>query len=192
MFSYGQVSITDSAPALIVAADSEHITEVTVSALYAQCAIYFGDSGVTSSTGFFQGNPYSTITPYGFQVHLHPGQDLYAIAATGNSTTVTYVATALQRKIMSVIMGTATVPANSTVTVFILPAGLSNFTLYQPTTPQAVYLGTSARVTAASGMPVPVTPLSQEAYNSVGGATYYATTGNGTASSFCFIISTGN
>jgi len=93
---------------------------------------------------------------------------------------------------MSMIMGTAVVPANSTVVTFYLPAGLSNFTVYQPTTPQRVFIGTSVNVSASSGIPVPVTPLSQEVYNSSPGAAYYATTGNGTASTFCYIISTGN
>jgi hypothetical protein len=93
---------------------------------------------------------------------------------------------------MTLITGMATVPSSSTVAVFTLPSGLSNFTIYQPTNSQAVYIGTSVKVTAVNGMPVPVTPLSQESYNSVGGATYYATTGSGVASSFCFIISTAN
>lgn len=93
---------------------------------------------------------------------------------------------------MTAILGLATVPANGTVAAFFLPAGLCNFTVYQPTTPQRVFIGTSPNVNVTSGIPVPVTPLAQESYNSAGGATYYATTGNGTASSFCFIISTGN
>jgi len=93
---------------------------------------------------------------------------------------------------MSVTVGLATVPSSSTVPVFTLPAGLCNFTIFQPTNPQAVYIGTSARVNTTGGMPVPVTPILQESYNSTGGVTYYATTGNGTASSFCYIISTGN
>ena len=93
---------------------------------------------------------------------------------------------------MSVILGQATVPSSSTVAVFTLPAGLCNFTLYQPTNPQAVYVGTSPAVASTNGMPVPVTPLQQETYVAGRGVTYYATTGNGTASSFCFMISTAN
>lgn len=94
MISCGQVSVTDSTPVAIVTADPGHPTEVTISALYAQSAVYFGDSSVSSTTGFFQGNPYSTITPYTFQMHLHPGQTLYAIAGSGNTVNVTYLATA--------------------------------------------------------------------------------------------------
>lgn len=91
---------------------------------------------------------------------------------------------------MTVIVGSATVPSSSTVAAFSLPAGLCNFTIYQPSQPQAVYVGTSSRVSTTSGMPVPITPLAQESYNSTAGVTYYATTGNGTASSFQYIICT--
>jgi hypothetical protein len=92
---------------------------------------------------------------------------------------------------MSVILGLATVPSSSTVTVFTLPAGLCNFFVFQPTPATAtVYLGTSPGVAATNGMPVPVTPLQEETYVAGKGVTYYATTGNATASSFCYLIST--
>lgn len=91
---------------------------------------------------------------------------------------------------MSVILGAATVPSSSTVAVFTLPAGLCNFTIYQPTNPQAVYIGPSSAVSSANGMPVPVTPAAQETYVAGKGITYYATTGNATASSFSYLIST--
>ena len=91
---------------------------------------------------------------------------------------------------MSVIVGQVTVPANSTVAAFRLPSGLCNFTLYQPTTAQAVYVGSGTAVTSTNGLPVPVTPLNQETYVNNAGVTYYATTGNNTASSFQYIIST--
>ena len=91
---------------------------------------------------------------------------------------------------MSVILGNATVPSNSTVAVFRLPPGYSNMTVYQQTTPQAVYIGTSNTVTAKNGMPVPNTPLNQETYTGSAGATVWATTGNATASSFSYIICT--
>ena len=87
-------------------------------------------------------------------------------------------------------MGQAVVPASSTVAAFTLPAGLCNFTVYQPTTPQAVYIGASTAVSSTNGMPVPVTPLNQETYVAGKGLTWYATSGNGTASSFQYIIST--
>ena len=89
-------------------------------------------------------------------------------------------------------MGQVAVPANSTVPAFTLPAGLCNFTIYQPTTPQAVYVGSSTAVTSTNGLPVPVTPLAQETYVAGRGLTYYATTGNNTASSFQYIICTAN
>ena len=91
-----------------------------------------------------------------------------------------------------VIVGNATVPANSTVAAFRLPPGYSNMTIYQPTTPQSVYIGTSNGVAATNGMLVPNTPLTEETYTGSAGATMWATTGNATASSFNYIISTTN
>jgi hypothetical protein len=91
---------------------------------------------------------------------------------------------------MTVIVGSATVPSNSTVAVFSLPPGYSNSVIYQVNNPQAVYIGTSPRVSPVNGMPVPVTPLNQETYTGSANATIYATTGNATASSFSYIIST--
>jgi hypothetical protein len=91
---------------------------------------------------------------------------------------------------MTIIVGSATVPSSSTVTAFVLPSGLCNFTLYQPSQPQSVYVGTSPNVSNTNGVLVSATPVTQESYNSTKGVTYYATTGNGTASSFQFIICT--
>lgn len=91
---------------------------------------------------------------------------------------------------MTIVVGSATVPSNSTVAVFSMPAGLCNFTLYQPTQAQVVYVGTTARLTSVNGLPIPASPLYQESYNSTAGVTMYATTGNGTASSFQYIICT--
>jgi hypothetical protein len=93
---------------------------------------------------------------------------------------------------MSVIMGQVPVAGNATVPAFTLPAGLCNFTVYQPTNPQAVYVGPSTTVSSVNGLPVPVTPIGQETYVAGKGVTYYATTGNGTASSFQYLISTAN
>jgi hypothetical protein len=91
---------------------------------------------------------------------------------------------------MPVILGAATVPSSGTVTVFTMPPGPANLTVFQPSGSAVVYLGTTSGVTATNGMPVPVTPLSQESYHGSRGATYYATTGSATASSFCYLIST--
>jgi hypothetical protein len=93
---------------------------------------------------------------------------------------------------VALILGTATVPSSSTVAVFTVPPGPANFTVYQPSagSPVTVYLGTSSGVAATNGMPVPVTPSSPENYHGGRGATYYATTGSVTASSFCYMIST--
>jgi hypothetical protein len=91
---------------------------------------------------------------------------------------------------MTLIAGSATVPSNSTVAAFILPPGYSNGVIYQVSNPQAVYIGTNSRVSAANGMLVPLTPLNTETFTGSAGATIYATTGNATASSFSYIIST--
>jgi hypothetical protein len=91
---------------------------------------------------------------------------------------------------MTVSIGSVTVPSNATVTAFILPPGYSNMTLYQTSTLQPVYVGTSPRVSAVNGMYVPNTPLNQETYTGSAGAAMYATTGNATASSFSYILST--
>ena len=90
---------------------------------------------------------------------------------------------------MPILLGAATVPSSSTVTVFRLPPGYCNFTVYQVTNPQAVYIGTSNTVAATNGLPVPNTPLNQETYTGSAGAAIWATTGNATASSFHYIIS---
>lgn len=90
---------------------------------------------------------------------------------------------------MPIITGIASVPANATVPVFALPPGYCNFTMYQPTSPQQVWVGQSAAMTTASGMPVPNTPLNQESFSGSRGQLVYATTGNATASSFYYIIS---
>lgn len=93
---------------------------------------------------------------------------------------------------MSLVTGQATVPGNSTVQVFILPPGIVNTTVFQPTpSATAVYIGTSANVTSANGMMVPVTAMNMESYISSRGTPVFATTGNATGSSFMYIISGG-
>lgn len=87
-------------------------------------------------------------------------------------------------------MGTANVPGNSTVAVYSLPPGYANVCTFQVSNPQAVYKGTSTRVSATNGLQVPFTPMNTETYTGSAGATIYATTGNATASSFSYIIST--
>jgi hypothetical protein len=91
---------------------------------------------------------------------------------------------------MAITAGSATVPSNSTIPVFSLPPGYSNLTVYQPSQAQSVWVGTGPGVTPTTGMIVPVTPLNTETYTGAMGATMYATTGNGTASSFSYILCT--
>ena len=92
-----------------------------------------------------------------------------------------------------IIMGQATVPSNATVSVFTIPAGTVSTVIFQPPwdATQTVYIGTSPNVSATNGMPVPVTPTNMDGYLSINQAKIYATTGNATASSFSYIISTG-
>ena len=92
---------------------------------------------------------------------------------------------------MSIILGSATVPSSSTVVVFTVPI-LSNFTLFQPSGQQAVYLGTSPKVSSTNGLMLSASPTSMDGYNSTGASTYYATTGTTVASSFQYIIATSN
>jgi hypothetical protein len=93
---------------------------------------------------------------------------------------------------MSVVMGQATVPSNSTVQVFILPPGSVNTTMWQPLPMAAqVYIGTSVNVSTVSGLPLSATPLNVESYVSSRGTPVYATTGNATGTSFMYIISGG-
>jgi len=91
---------------------------------------------------------------------------------------------------MSIITGSATVPASSTTAVFFLPPGYCNMTLFLGASTQNVWVGTSAHVASTNGMLVPPTPLSTETFVGSAGAMMYATTGNATASSFSYILST--
>lgn len=94
-----------------------------------------------------------------------------------------------------IICGQATVPSNSTVNVFTIPAGTVSTIVFQPqwiaATVQTVFIGTSQNVSATSGMPVPVTSMNLDGYVSGTQVKVWATTGNGTASSFSYLISTG-
>ncbi len=93
---------------------------------------------------------------------------------------------------MTLVIGKATVPSSSTVPVIAIPAGVANATVWQPTpNAQPVYIGLSPNVTPTNGVAVTVTPGDAQNYNTSGGAIIYATTGNATASSFCYIINTG-
>jgi hypothetical protein len=93
---------------------------------------------------------------------------------------------------MGLVLGQATVPASSTVQVFILPPGTVNTVIWQPTpATSSVYLGTSVNVSAGNGMMISVTPLNTDSYVSTRGTPVFATTGSTAASSFMYIISGG-
>lgn len=93
---------------------------------------------------------------------------------------------------MTLVMGQATVPGNSTVQVFILPPGTVNTTVWQPAPATTqVYLGTSSRLTTVNGMLLTSTPVNTESYVSSQGTPVFATTGNATAATFQYVISGG-
>jgi hypothetical protein len=91
VLSYGQVTIGTTAT-LIVAADSEHVTEVTIPLNTALLGtdIYIGDSSVTTSTGC---DLLKMSAAGAVQVHLPPGTSLYGIASVSGGT-VEFFATA--------------------------------------------------------------------------------------------------
>jgi hypothetical protein len=93
---------------------------------------------------------------------------------------------------MSIVMGQATVPSNSTVQVFIIPPGTVNTVMWQPTPAStSVYVGSSVNVSTVSGVMLAVTPVSTDSYVSSKGTPVFATTGNATGTSFMYIISGG-
>lgn len=93
---------------------------------------------------------------------------------------------------MSVTMGQATVPSNSTVQVFILPPGTVNTTMWQPTpVTTQVFIGTSVNLSNVNGLQLTPTPVNMESYVTSRGTPVFATTGNATGTSFMYIISGG-
>lgn len=93
---------------------------------------------------------------------------------------------------MSYVMATVSVPGNSTVAAFVAPPGYCNIVFYQPSQAQGVFIGTSNKVSAVSGLPVSVTPTNTDTYVGSAGATFFATTGNATAATFCYLLSSTN
>jgi hypothetical protein len=92
MFSYGQVNVTTS-PVEIVAADSEHATDVVLNFGLDEESLCFGDSSVTISTGLLYITT-SGVNIYPPVMRLHPGQTLYAVSSSSGGVTVSYLATA--------------------------------------------------------------------------------------------------
>lgn len=89
-------------------------------------------------------------------------------------------------------MGQATVPSSSTVQALIIPAGTVGTIWFQPTPASTpVFVGTSPNVTPTNGLQIPVTPTWTEGFITSKATPIYATTGNTIASSFQYLISTG-
>lgn len=94
---------------------------------------------------------------------------------------------------MALIMGTISVPGNATVASFIIPPGYFNMTVYQPSQAQRVFVGTSSSVNSTNGMAITPTPITSEGAVGTGGpTTFFATTGNATAATFCYLLSSTN
>jgi hypothetical protein len=90
---------------------------------------------------------------------------------------------------VAIIMGQATVPASNTVPIFTVPPSYSAVTFYSLSA-QATYIGTSTAVTTSNGMVCHSLPTSFNAFIGSKGVTFYATTGNATAATVNYIIST--
>ena len=90
---------------------------------------------------------------------------------------------------MTFIMGNATVPASNTVPVFTVPPSYCAVTFYNLNA-QAVFLGTSSVGTTANGFQCHSIPTAFQTFIGSKGATFWGTTGNATASSVQFIITT--
>jgi hypothetical protein len=90
------------------------------------------------------------------------------------------------------VVGSATVPANATVAVLTIPPGTAGTLFFCPN-PQVttVFVGTSPNVSASNGMMISNTPTWVENYVSSAGSHWYATTGNSTACSIQYLLSTG-
>jgi hypothetical protein len=93
---------------------------------------------------------------------------------------------------MSYVMGTVTVPGNATVPAFTAPPGYCNLFFYQPSQAQSVFLGSSTKVSSTNGLTVTPTPTNTETVVGSSGLTFFATTGNATAATFCYLISSTN
>lgn len=86
-------------------------------------------------------------------------------------------------------MGQANVPGSSTVPIFTVPPSYSAVTFYSLSV-QTTYIGTSTALTTSNGMVCHSIPTSFNGFMGSKGATFYATTGNSTAATVNYIIST--
>lgn len=92
---------------------------------------------------------------------------------------------------MSFIMGQATVPANSTVAIFIVPPSYCAVTFYNTNTAATnAYIGTSTAVSSVNGLVCHSIPVNFTTFMGSKGATFYATSGGAVATSVNYIIAT--
>lgn len=90
---------------------------------------------------------------------------------------------------MAYIMGQATVPTNSTVPLFTVPAGLCNVTFWNVSTPN-IYVGTSTNVTTTNGLQCHSIPTNFFTYVSSKGATFFGANPSGVAGTVNYAIVT--
>lgn len=87
-------------------------------------------------------------------------------------------------------MGQANSPANSTTALFTIPGGLCNVTFYNLSAVN-IYIGTTNRVTATSGLQCHSIPTSFFSYVGSPGATFYGANTSATTVQVNYIISSG-
>lgn len=90
---------------------------------------------------------------------------------------------------MAIQIGAWSVPASSTVAIFTIPPGPVSVTFWNAGA-QSVYVGPSTAVTAANGLQCHSIPVNFNTWPFSKGQALYATTGNATAGTIQYIVST--
>jgi len=91
---------------------------------------------------------------------------------------------------MAIEIGQWSVAASSTVAIFTIPPGLVSTTFWNAGT-QAVYIGATTAVTSTNGLTCHSIPTTFNTFPFSKGQPLFATTGNATAGTIQYIISTG-
>lgn len=91
---------------------------------------------------------------------------------------------------MAIEIGQWPVPASSTAAIFTIPPGPVSATFWNVGT-QSVYIGASTLVSTTNGLQCHSIPVNFNTWPFSKGQQLYATTGNGTAGTIQYILSTG-
>jgi hypothetical protein len=91
---------------------------------------------------------------------------------------------------VAVEIGQWSVAASSTAAIFTIPPGPVSVTFWNVGT-QTVYVGASTTVSATNGLQCHSIPVNFNTWPFSKGQVLYATTGNGTAGTIQYIVSTG-